>query len=141
MDTIHSSKRNWLEPLKQYAAVGLGGLIGAPLREGVELLVPSLQSFPLATLIINWSGSFFLAWFYTISIWKWRVPQWFRAGLGTGVIGAYTTFSTFSVETVKLFHKGKAAEAIVYLVLSLLGGFAFAFLGARLGGEKKEAAV
>jgi len=138
MEQSPAHAREWLEPLKQYAAVGVGGLIGAPLREGVELLIPSTHAFPLATLVINWTGSFFLAWFYTISIWKWNVPQWLRAGLGTGVVGAYTTFSTFSVETDKLFLSGRTVEAIFYVVLSLFGGFGLAILGARLGGERSE---
>lgn len=138
MEQSDTQEKRSFAMLKQYAAVGVGGLIGAPLREGVELLVPSIQSFPLATLLINWTGSFFLAWFYTISIWKWRTPQWFRAGLGTGVVGAYTTFSTFSVETDKLLRTRHIGEGILYIAFSLCGGFLFALIGARLGGEREE---
>jgi len=127
--------------IKLYAAVGVGGALGALLREAVEQLIPVTLGFPFATLFINWSGSLLLAWFYTISIRKWRLPVWLRTGVGTGIVGAYTTFSTFSVETDKLLGSGRVGEAILYVALSLFGGFALALLGVRLGGEKPERQV
>ena len=132
------TERRWIEPLRQYGAVAAGGVIGALLREMLEVGVPSVHHFPLATLLINWSGSFFLAWFYTLTIWKWKVPQWVRAGVGTGIVGAYTTFSTFAVETDALLSRGRTDTAVLYVVLSLFGGLAFAAWGGRLGGERKE---
>lgn len=129
------------ETLRLYTAVGVGGIIGALLREILELLVPAAHGFPIATLVINWSGSFFLAWFYTITIWRWNTPQWFRTGVGTGIVGAYTTFSTFIVETNGLLATGKQFTAVVYILLSMVGGLALAMLGSRLGGERKEASA
>ncbi len=130
-----------VEAAKQYLAVGAGGVLGALLRETLEVWIAPAHGFPLATLLINWSGSFFLAWFYTVTIWKWKLPQWFRAGVGTGIVGAYTTFSTFVVETDALFAKGRMSLAILYLFLSLVGGFAFALLGGRLSGGREKSSV
>jgi len=131
-------KTTTAETLRLYAAVGLGGIIGALLREILELVVPAAHGFPIATLVINWSGSFFLAWFYTITIWRWNTPQWFRTGVGTGIVGAYTTFSTFIVETNGLLATGKQFTAVLYILLSMVGGLALAMLGSRLGGQRPE---
>ncbi|PWI58556.1 fluoride efflux transporter FluC [Sulfoacidibacillus thermotolerans] len=125
---------------KQYLSVAVFAILGALARQGVEILLPPIpgNGFPLATLLINWSGAFFLAWFYTITIWRWRLPQWLRTGVGTGFVGSYTTFSTFMVESDGLFAHGAPQVAVLYLALSLLGGFALALLGVRLAGEKTE---
>jgi CrcB protein len=131
----------WGEALRQYGAVAAGGVLGALLREVLEIGIPAVHGFPLATLLINWSGSFVLAWFYTITIWRWNVPQWLRTGAGTGIIGAYTTFSTFAVETDALLMKGQAGTAVLYVCLSLAGGLFLAIWGSRLGGEKQDPSV
>lgn len=128
----------WYRHFSQYGAVAVGGVLGALLRETIELITPASYGFPVATLLINWSGSFVLAWFYTITIWRFKVPQWVRAGIGTGVIGAYTTFSTFAVETNSLLVKGQIFIAGIYVVLSVIGGFFLALLATRLAGEKEE---
>lgn len=58
--------------------------------------------------------------------------------MGTGVIGAYTTFSTFAVETDSLLVNGQVGTAVLYVFLSLVGGLFIAIWGSRLGGEKKD---
>jgi CrcB protein len=119
-----------------YGAVGFGGIIGAMLREVLELLIPVTSGFPLPTLVINWTGSLFLAWFYTITTWRLGMPAWLRAGVGTGIVGAFTTFSTFSLETDTLLQTGKLLEAALYVALSVAGGLFLAWLGFRLGSER-----
>ncbi len=132
-----SDKANQL--FYQYLAVALGGIIGALLRETIELMLsPNLTDhIPIATMLINWSGSLVLAWFYTKTIWHWRVPQWFRVGVGTGIIGAFTTFSTFSVEADTLISQN-IALGFMYIVSSVVGGLGFSWIGLRLAGEKAE---
>jgi CrcB protein len=134
---MHTDEQPW----KQYAAVAAGGIVGAVLRELLEAWIPSVHGLPAATLLINWSGSFFLAWFYTVTIWRWKLPQWLRTGVGTGIVGAYTTFSTFAVESEGLFSHGRLLVGLIYIALSLLGGFALAVAGGWLGGEREEPAV
>lgn len=116
-----------------YITVGLFGMIGALLRYylGVTINAWWVYSFPLGTLIINFLGAFILGWF-TYSITKTKCPEWFRLGFGVGLIGSFTTFSTFSVETLTLLNNGLIINALLYVLLSLLGGLLFSFLGYKL---------
>ncbi len=137
---LTKTPRILVEGAKQYGMIAVGGIVGALLREFVEIIMPPLQGsqFPIATLLINWSGSLFLGWFYTTTIWKWRVPIWVRTGIGTGIVGSYTTFSTFMVETNALFGKGLTFTAVLYVLMSVIGGLLCAFAGVRLVGERRE---
>ncbi len=123
----------------QYVAVAVGGIIGAVLRESIELMLSSniTDHIPIATMLINWLGSLVLAWFYTKTIWHWRVPQWVRVGVGTGIIGAFTTFSTFSVEADTLVTQN-IALGFMYIVSSVVGGLGFSWIGLRLAGERSD---
>lgn len=116
-------------------------MIGALLRYIVGLFAAGLWHgvFPLATLCINLTGSFLLGWL-TKSLFK-MIPERWQTGLGTGVIGAFTTFSTFSVETIELARAGHDWLAAVYVIMSSAGGLFFAYIGYRLGeaGGKKKA--
>ena len=121
---------------REYSAVAMGGVIGASLREGIELLLNAkiTDHIPMATMFINWGGSLILAWFYTMTIWRWHFPQWVRAGIGTGIIGAFTTFSTFSVESVQLLQQN-VALGMMYVFSSIIGGMGLSWIGIRLAGE------
>ena len=112
-----------------YLAVAIGGMLGASLREWFELIIPTAASFPLGTWIINVTGSFLLAFLYAYTARIIRFPQWLRVGIGTGLLGAYTTFSTFCVETVTLMQHGAFFVALSYLIISLIGGILFAVMG------------
>jgi len=113
-------------------AVVIGGLIGTGLRLGLDALIPHGDAqFPLSTLVINIVGSFLLG-LLVARIWP-IAPSWLRAGLGTGLLGAFTTFSAFAVALVTLTRSGAGWVAVVYLVLSVALGLAAAFLGLRFG--------
>jgi CrcB protein len=120
-----------------YVAVGVAGIVGALLRYfiGVAIDSGSSMSFPLATLLINLAGCFALGWFTEKSSAWLGLPAWLKAGIGTGLIGAFTTFSTFSVETVQLAEDHLWAQAASYVLLSLWGGLLMAWLGTRAGGQ------
>lgn len=116
--------------------VAIGGVIGAILRYIINLLILPLHAFPLATLLINWSGCLFLGWFLTKTQVRLKLSSNIKLGIGTGITGAFTTFSTFSVDTVQLIVNQHFLLAVSYLCASVLGGLLFAWLGfciARLG--------
>lgn len=116
-----------------YLLVGLGGMIGAGLRYSLSLATACgwPGSFPLATLIANWAGCFLLP-FLTFRLAN-RFSAAAQKGITTGVIGSFTTFSTFSVETVAMWETGQIGAAFFYVFLSLAGGLLFVQLGVRKG--------
>jgi len=114
-------------------AVVLGGILGTGLRLSLDALVVPDSAFPWATLLINVVGSFALG-FLVARVWP-SAPAWLRAGLGTGLLGSFTTFSAVVVGLLTLTAAGMTALAVIYLAVSLLGGWAAALLGIRLGAR------
>ena len=101
---------------RNLAAVAAGGFCGAALRVGLGIWFPDAPGFPATTLAINVAGTAALA--ALTSYWQItrRGPGWLRAGIGTGFLGAFTTFSA-----LVLFALGATpAEAMLDLALSLL---------------------
>jgi len=109
-------------------AVGLFGMAGACLRymTGIWLHGRWATLFPLGTLTVNLAGCLALGWFAAWAASRPAFPAWLRTGIATGLIGSFTTFSTFSVETVELARGGHLGLAGLYLLLSVIGGLAFA---------------
>lgn len=115
-------------------AVVLGGVIGTGLRITLDTVIHHDDSqFPWSTLLINLVGSFALA-FLVARVWP-TAPAWLRAGLGTGLIGSFTTFSALIVSLLSLTGAGMPLLAVVYLLVSLVGGLAAALLGLKLGSR------
>jgi CrcB protein len=116
------------------AAVSFGALPGGAARYGLaQLLTGPAGHFPWATLVTNVSGSLVLAVLLALLIERYPPSLYARAFLGTGFLGAYTTFSTFAVETDLLVKDGHAGTAAAYVVASLAGGLAATALGLTLG--------
>lgn len=118
-----------------YFLVGLGGIFGALLRYLLGIMIPSIwsHSFPMATLIINLSGCFLLGWFTTYLFQLKILHPHIVSAIGTGFVGAFTTFSTFSVETVQLITSQKWGFAITYIFISFFGGLLFTGMGYQSG--------
>ena len=93
-------------PLLQLLGIGLCGALGAMLRYGVALWIPPGR-IPWGTLAVNVVGSFLLGLLVALSLEGHLVPRAWRLPLTTGFLGAFTTFSTFSVETVRLLQQGE----------------------------------
>ncbi|KJF18459.1 MULTISPECIES: fluoride efflux transporter CrcB [Acidithrix] len=91
------------------------------------------KSFPYATLSINVIGSFLMGLLFYFTLDRLSVSPSIRAGVLTGFLGAYTTFSTFSIETLSLFQEGKVTKAISYSLMSVILGLGAVYLGSVLG--------
>jgi fluoride exporter len=114
-------------------AVALGGAIGAPLRYEVALHVASGSAgFPLSTFLINVSGAFVLGLLVTLVAERWPPTRYVRPFFGTGVLGAYTTWSTFMVDSDELIKDGHGPMAILYITATLVAGLGAAVAGIRL---------
>jgi CrcB protein len=90
-------------------------------------------TFPAGTLVVNLSGSFLLGLFLRYALETPTLTPEMRAFLTIGFCGGYTTFSTFSYETVTLLRTGRAAAALAYVGISVVAGIAAAAAGYRLG--------
>jgi CrcB protein len=112
------------------AAVAVGGALGASIRYeiGVSVHAPP-DAFPWPTFWINVSGSFLLGMLLTLVLERWPPTRYVRPFLGIGVLGAYTTFSTYSVETDLLLRDGHVAVGLLYAVASLVAGGIAVYLG------------
>lgn len=124
-----------------YLAVALGGALGACLRFLVGEWIGTIGGFPVATLLINVSGSFFLAWFYTLTAERLPIHPTLRVGIGTGFVGAFTTFSTFTVEIWDLYKAGDVWMAISYLLISAVGGLLAALFGYWVAQRQARLAI
>jgi CrcB protein len=101
--------------------VFLGGGFGAALRHGVNILATRLvgTGFPYATIIENVSGSLVMGLLAGYFAFKGDASQPMRLFLATGVLGGYTTFSAFSLDTALLWERGEIALATVYVIGSV----------------------
>ena len=117
-----------------YVYVGLGGLLGSIARYWVTVLGVARfgEAFPYGTFFINVSGSFLLGLLIGALTAREDGQAW-RLFLGTGFCGGYTTFSTYTVETLKLVEEGSLTAACAYFVGGPVLGLAAAIAGMALG--------
>ena len=113
----------------QFILVFLGGGIGAASRHAVNLVVGRVAggTFPWATFAINVSGSFLMGLLAGYFAFRPGIGQHLRLFLTTGILGGYTTFSAFSLDSVLLYERGELGLAALYVVLSVVlsvGGLA-----------------
>jgi CrcB protein len=104
-------------------------LLGGLIQRSTE------STFPVGTLVINVSGSFLLGLLYRYAAESVAVTPEVRAMLTIGICGGYTTFSTFSYETVRLLEDGEYARALAYVGLSVMLSVGGAVLGIAAGRE------
>jgi CrcB protein len=119
--------------MRKYVFISVGGCLGAMLRYAIRSVpIHTLGSFPLNTFLINIAGSFLLAVVLTAALELKGFDPDIKLGIGTGFLGAFTTFSTLCKETVVLFDQGDVLTAASYCVLSVFVGLFAAFLGVAL---------
>ena len=119
----------------QLVLVGLGGFAGAVLRWFVDGWISERNptAFPLGTLVINLTGSFVLGVLFAWVIERNVLPPDVRLPLMVGFLGAYTTFSTFMLESWRLIEEGAYALAAANLVGSVALGLVAVVAGLAVG--------
>jgi CrcB protein len=121
--------------LRALALVSIGGAVGAPARFAISVLITRAfqqPAFPYATLCVNILGSFLLALLTWMAAGRFGLSASTRLMFGTGMVGAFTTFSTFSVEGLLLIDESRQATAALYMLLSVLLCLAAAYLGMQV---------
>ncbi len=121
-------------PAAVLLAIAGGGVVGAVGRYLLSLALPTVTGrFPWGTWLTNVSGSAALG--FALVVISERLPRsrYARPLIGTGLIGAYTTFSTFTVEAALLARAGDAVTGLVYLLASVLAGILAVAAGMALG--------
>ncbi|MCH4294434.1 fluoride efflux transporter CrcB [Shewanella sp. 3B26] len=113
--------------------VAAGGAIGAVLRYSISILTLQLfgGGFPFGTLIVNVAGSFLMGCIYALAELSHISPEW-KALIGIGLLGALTTFSTFSNETLLLMQQGELVKASLNVLLNLILCLTVVYLGQQL---------
>ncbi|MBQ0725616.1 MAG: fluoride efflux transporter CrcB [Cycloclasticus sp.] len=117
--------------MTQLLAIAAGGSIGAVLRylasSGVHIWLG--RGFPYGTLLVNVLGSFIMGLLYELFLQRISVSGEVRSLLLVGVLGAFTTFSTFSMETISLIEQGDLSKAVLNVLLSVILCLSAAWFG------------
>ncbi|WP_338719273.1 fluoride efflux transporter CrcB [Devosia sp. XK-2] len=118
--------------MQAFLLVGAGGAIGAMSRYGLSVLVGRfwVSSFPLATLLVNIAGSCLMG--VLIGVLARTMPTMsndIRLFAAIGVLGGFTTFSSFSLDTIFLIERGALAQALLYVCLSVVVCLVGLYLG------------
>ncbi len=117
--------------LTPYLAISVGGALGANARYFLASWATTQWAtpFPVATLLINVSGSCVLGVYLTLVTERFTGHPATRLLVATGFLGAYTTFSTFSVEVLRLIETGDAAAGMTYMIASVVLSIVAAAIG------------
>ncbi|HEB57907.1 MAG TPA: fluoride efflux transporter CrcB [Gammaproteobacteria bacterium] len=123
--------------MNQVFAIAVGGAVGAVMRFWVSTWTYRVlgQGFPWGTLAVNVSGSLAMGFVYVLLVERLSLgPEW-RAALMIGFLGAFTTFSTFSVEALNLVQAGTVVRALLYVLASVIFCVLAAYLGMIAGRQ------
>jgi fluoride exporter len=126
----------------QYLVIGLGGALGSMLRFGLGTLIDTnVQKtgyiFPWGTIVVNITGCFVIGFIFTISGGEGRLmlSTLTRQFIMIGILGGYTTFSSFSLQTLTLAQSGQMWGALANVLLSVILCLGGVWLGAYLAGS------
>jgi CrcB protein len=133
-------RRHGRAQLDVLAVIALGGMAGSTARYVLARAIPpEAGRFPWATFWTNLSGSFVLGFLLILLLERFPPTRYLRPFLATGVIGAYTTMSTYLVDTAVLIKDGHIATGLLYGIGSLVAGLLLGYAGivaARLAPER-----
>ncbi|RYY01878.1 MAG: fluoride efflux transporter CrcB [Gammaproteobacteria bacterium] len=118
----------------QWLMIAIGGALGSVARyAAVGYLTPMLNyRFPFGTFIVNISGSFLIGVAYVVIVEKAIIPSEWRLFFITGILGGYTTFSSFSLEVLQSWQQGNPLNSMLYATSSVFLGLLFAYIGMQL---------
>ncbi|MDH3342547.1 MAG: fluoride efflux transporter CrcB [Gammaproteobacteria bacterium] len=123
--------------MKTLLFIACGGAVGAVMRYGASLGVYSLmgRGFPYGTLFVNVTGSLFMGVLSIMMLERFNIgPEW-RAAILVGLLGSFTTFSTFSLETLNLLEQGDVMRAMANIAFSVIVCLAAVWLGVSIGRQ------
>lgn len=120
-----------------WLAIAGGGAAGALLRYGMGNLLISMfgRTFPLGTLAVNVLGSLLIGVLYILMAERWALSEAWRLGMLVGVLGSFTTFSSFSLETLQLLEEAGAGPALLNILLNVVLCLAACWLGLWLARQ------
>ena len=123
--------------MNQLLAIAGGGAIGALLRYWVSNATYTLtgSAFPYGTLLVNVTGSLVMGFAYIWLLERMLGDGALRAFLLIGLLGAFTTFSTFSIETLNLIEQADYLKAVLNMLISVLACVAAAWIGRVIGRQ------
>lgn len=128
------SRRGVWREVGTVLAVSAGGVVGGCGRYLVDVAILIRgRGFPWGTFAVNIIGAFLLALLLILVLEVWRPVRYVRPFLAVGVLGSFTTFSTFIVDVDQFFANGQLATAVAYLVLSIVAGLAATSAGLVCG--------
>ncbi|WP_242658510.1 fluoride efflux transporter CrcB [Klenkia brasiliensis] len=120
--------------MRTYLVVACGGVLGALARWAVSLGLPHTPgSWPWATVTVNLTGCLAIGLLLAVLLARSPGHPWLRPFLATGVLGGYTTFSTFAVDAAQLVEAGRWPVAAAYVLVSALGGLLAVVVGLAAG--------
>lgn len=123
--------------MSQVLAIAAGGAIGALLRYWVSTGIHAFagRGFPYGTLTVNVFGSLAMGLLFVLLVERLAADSLWRAALLIGLLGAFTTFSTFSIETLNLVEEGAYGRALMNVLASMILCIGAAWLGVKLGRQ------
>lgn len=131
-DAHSSSRRPRIsrELLQVVGVVAAGGVVGSLLRYQAGVLWPNPPgTFPTTILLVNLTGCLIIGVFLTLITERWTAHRLVRPFVGTGVLGGFTTFSTYSLDVVSLVKLGHPVQAGAYLLVTAIGAMLAVGLG------------
>ncbi len=123
--------------MAKLAAIAIGGAAGSVLRYGVSQGIHTLvgRGFPWGTLVVNSLGSLLVGFIFVYLVERSAVSEVLRATLFIGLLGGFTTFSTFSLETLVLIEEASYFKAVVNIFISVVLCLGGAWLGMTLARQ------
>ena len=119
----------------QLLVIGCGGAVGALMRYllGSRITLLAGNAFPWGTLFVNIVGCFLAGLLLTLFVTRIPLSDLLRNGIQIGLLGGFTTFSAFSMDTIVLFDQGLWLRGVLYIVTSVIVSLLSAYLGMSVG--------